>query len=406
MNNQGLLIRQALTLTKLIMQQEILFKKKNNIFPDLDEEQLLEDLFKAYFDARRNKRNTINALKFELNLEENIFSLFEDIISGKYVLKPSICFVVNKPVKREIFAADFRDRVVHHLVYNYISPIFERKMINDTYSCRKGKGVHYGIKRAEHFIRSCSSNYHKNCYILKIDIKSYFMSMNKELLFNLTIFEIEKERKKQGKNLNFSFLLIKELLRIIIFADPTNRCIIKGKKNDWDDLPKGKSLFFSKKGYGLPIGNLTSQLFGNVYLNKLDHFIKNELRIKYYGRYVDDILIVNENRDHLKKVIFKIKEYLFHQCFLILHPKKIYLQEFSKGAIYLGLIIKPYRKYLSKRVKNNFYSAVFDSKVNEKIKETVNSYLGIMSHCNSYNLKERHSISFREAILKLHRCAL
>lgn len=386
------------------MQQAILFQKKNSIFPDLDEDQLLEDLFKAYFDDRKNKRNTINALKFELNLEENIFSLFEEIISGKYTLKPSICFVVNKPVKREIFAADFRDRVVHHLVYNYISPIFERKFINDAYSCRQGKGVHYGIKRTEHFIRSCSLNYHQNCYILKVDIKSYFMSINKKLLFDLTISEIKKEKDRKRGDLGFSFLLVKELLRVIIFSDPTKNCIIKGKRKDWNGLPKGKSLFSAENGCGLPIGNLTSQLFGNVYLNKLDHFIKNELKIKYYGRYVDDMLIVHQDKHYLKRVAFEIKNYLARESFLSLHPKKTYLQESSKGVIYLGLIIKPYRKYISKRIKNNFYDAVFNKKGNEKIKETVNSYLGIMSHCNSYNLKQKHQHSFRRAILELHGC--
>lgn len=386
------------------MQQAILFQKKNSIFPDLDEDQLLEDLFKAYFDARKNKRNTINALKFELNLEENIFSLFEEIISGKYTLKPSICFVVNKPVKREIFAADFRDRVVHHLVYNYISPIFERKFINDAYSCRQGKGVHYGIKRTEHFIRSCFLNYYQNCYILKVDIKSYFMSINKKLLFDLTISEIKKEKDRKRGDLGFSFLLVKELLRVIIFSDPTKNCIIKGKRKDWNGLPKGKSLFSAENGCGLPIGNLTSQLFGNVYLNKLDHFIKNELKIKYYGRYVDDMLIVHQDKHYLKRVAFEIKNYLARESFLSLHPKKTYLQESSKGVIYLGLIIKPYRKYISKRIKNNFYDAVFNKKGNEKIKETVNSYLGIMSHCNSYNLKQKHQHSFRRAILELHGC--
>ena len=387
------------------MQQAILFKNKNNIFPDLDEDQLLEDLFQAYFDARGNKRNTINALRFEMNFEENIFSLFEEIISGKYDLKPSICFIVSKPVKREIFAADFRDRVVHHLVYNYISPIFERRFIHDAYSCRRGKGVHYGIKRAEHFIRSCSNNYKDDCYILKLDVKSYFMSINKELLFDLIISEIEKDKRKNGE-FNFSFLLVKKLLRIIVFSDPTKECIIKGKRSDWDGLPKGKSLFLSKKGCGLPIGNLTSQLFGNIYLNKLDHFIKEDVGIKYCGRYVDDILIVHRDKEYLKEVIFQIKKHLITETLLDLHPKKTYLQHFSKGVVYLGLIIKPYRKYLTKRIKNNFYCAVFESKENKKIKETVNSFLGIMSHCNSYNLKAKHKHSFRRAILELHGCAL
>ena len=114
-----------------------------------NQNKILTDLFQAYFDARRNKRNTINALAFEQRFEENIFQLFEEIISGNYMPSRSICFIVNNPVKREIFAANFRDRVIHHLIYNYISPIFEGTFINDSYSCRVGKGTHYGIKKID-----------------------------------------------------------------------------------------------------------------------------------------------------------------------------------------------------------------------------------------------------------------
>ena len=133
------------------MQQQLLFDV-------IDKEKLTGDLFNAYFEARKNKRNTINALAFEKHFETNILGLCDEIAERRYVPEPSICFVVNRPVKREIFAADFRDRVVHHLIYNYISPVFERTFINDSYSCRKGKGTHYGIKRIDGFIRSCSRN--------------------------------------------------------------------------------------------------------------------------------------------------------------------------------------------------------------------------------------------------------
>jgi len=147
----------------------------HTLFDQQYREKLLEGLFVAYYAARSNKRNTINALKFEKHFEHNLFKLCEDIIERKYDPQPSICFIVNKPVKREIFAADFRDRVVHHYIYNHISPVFEKTFINDSYSCRKGKGTHYGIQRLDHFIRSCSHNYSKDCYILKLDIKGYFM---------------------------------------------------------------------------------------------------------------------------------------------------------------------------------------------------------------------------------------
>ena len=152
-----------------------------NLFEEVnrpDENKLLKDLFYAYYDARKNKRNTINQLKFELDFESSLINLSEEITARNYSPQRSICFMVHRPVKREIFAADFRDRVVHHLIYNYIAPVFEKTFINDAYSCRVGKGTHYGIKRIDHFIRSCSQNYQHDCYILKLDIKGYFTPLD------------------------------------------------------------------------------------------------------------------------------------------------------------------------------------------------------------------------------------
>ncbi len=114
-----------------------------------------------------------------MNYESNLLALHDDIESRTYRIQKSICFINFKPVQREIFAAEFRDRVVHHLIYNYIAPIYEKGFIYDSYSCRKGKGTHFGINRIKKFIRSCSKNYTTDCYILKLDIKGYFMAMNK-----------------------------------------------------------------------------------------------------------------------------------------------------------------------------------------------------------------------------------
>src|SRR5574344_1894039 len=120
---------------------------------------LLTDVFRAYYDARTHKRNTLNQLRFEMNLEGNLVELYRDILEGRYRVGRSVCFIVNKPVKREIFAADFRDRVVHHLLYNYLSPLFEPSFIDDSYACRKGFGTLKGIERIEHHIRSCTENF-------------------------------------------------------------------------------------------------------------------------------------------------------------------------------------------------------------------------------------------------------
>lgn len=361
---------------------------------------LLEDLFQAYFDARKNKRKTFSALKFEERFEENIFKLYEDIISGKYQPGRSICFVVNKPIKREIFAADFRDRIVHHLIYNYINPIFEKHFIYDCYSCRIGKGVHCGIKRVDHFIRACSRNYQKDCYILKLDISGYFMSINKDILYNQVKKRLLIQKEKNG--LDFDLELILKLIRETIFCDPTKNCKIKGNASDWDNLPKSKSLFHCEKNSGLPIGNLTSQLFGNVYLNDLDYFVSYVLKCKYYGRYVDDFVIIHPSKEFLKNIISAIREYLLKNLLLKLHPTKIYLQYFSKGVSFLGAYIKPFRIYVKNKNKGNArrkiaeWNEYFLKKKNILNKEEVesflsfiNSVLGMMKHYNSCKLRKK-----------------
>jgi RNA-directed DNA polymerase len=365
------------------------------LFTYQDDDRVLSDLFQAYYDARKNKRNTINALKFERHFESSLFALYDEIISYRYEPRPSICFVVDKPVKREIFAADFRDRVVHHLLYNYLSPIFEKKFIHDSYSCRKGKGTHYGIKRVDHFIRSCSDNYRKNCYILKLDIKGYFMSIDRALLYEkLKSVLLNLKRKPE-----FDMNLVLCLLEKVLFNDPTTNCNMKGKKADWEGLPTSKSLFHADYQKGLPIGNLTSQLFGNVYLNDLDHYVKRDLGIRYYGRYVDDFILIHENKDYLKMLINEITEFLNSKLQLTLHPKKIYLQHYSKGVVFLGAIIKPHRIYIANRTKGNFFDAIQKQNIlarehrpTQKEKEiflsSMNSYLGIMKHYKTYKTRK------------------
>ena len=366
------------------------------------EYSLIEDIFQAYYDARKNKRNSNSALEFELEYEKNLVKLYREINDRSYKPKPYSAFIIEKPVKREVFASEFRDRVVHHLIFNYINPIFDPLFINDSYSCRINKGTSYGIKRADYFIKSCSENYKKDAYILKLDIEGYFMSIDKTILFEIIKTQIISRQDKLTCELD----LILFLLEKVIFCDPTKNCIIKSGREAWRGLPKSKSLFFSGKNKGLPIGNLTSQLFANIYLNEIDQFIKRELKLKYYGRYVDDMIFVDSDKERLIWAIQKIKEYLAINLYLKLHPKKIYLQHTSKGVNFLGVFIKPYRILAGKRVKRNFYNNVYnelfilsslnlqssDSKyINElliKFKQLINSYLGILQQSDSYMLRK------------------
>jgi hypothetical protein len=365
---------------------------------DSRQEQLrqidVEQLFEAYLSCRKTKRYTQNALKFEVDYEANLFQLKAEIENGSYSPGRSIAFIVNKPVKREIFAADFRDRVVHHWLINKLNPLFENLFIQDSYACRVGKGTHYGVKRADSFIKACSENYTKDCYILKLDIQGFFMHINRKLLYSMLEQFIHKNYNQTDKS------LLLEITRKIIFNNPTQNCIIKGNKKDWDGLPKNKSLFHSPSDCGLPIGNLTSQVFANFYMHQFDAFVTKELGIKHYGRYVDDFVIVHPDKDYLKSLIPQLSNFLLSNLQLTLHPKKIYLQHYSKGVKFLGTVIKPNRIYIANRTKGNFYNAI--EKQNKIIQDhkptkedkaaflsSMNSYLGIMKHYKSYNLRKR-----------------
>jgi retron-type reverse transcriptase len=336
---------------------------------------LFLELRRAYLDARRNKRNTINQLKFERNLEYELLSLEQELQSRTYEIRPSVCFINELPVKREIIAADFRDRVIHHFLYNRIYPIFDRKFIYDCYSCRVGKGTLFGIKRARGFLRSCGSK-SSAVWVLRLDIRGFFMAIDKNILFDLVIGGLGG-RAGFSEDLSLDYYLIRK----IIFNDPLESARFRSPSGAWDDLPKDKSLMFSPADCGLPIGNLTSQLFANVYLNPLDHFVKRELKIKYYGRYVDDMVLIHNDKQVLLDAISRIREYLSKELRLILHPRKIKLQPADKGFAFLGAYIYPNRVLAGRRVSRNFKACVFEPDPDFRRQNCrIQSYLGLLSH--------------------------
>ena len=360
------------------------------LFEDLSKIPL-EDIFAAYYECRKNKRNRVGALQFEIDLENNLLELWEEINNGTWQPRPSTVFIVEKPVIREIFAASFRDRIVHHLVIGRLNVLFEKHFIFDSYSCRKGKGTHFGVSRASRFIRR-----NENGWILKIDIRGYFMSINRKILYeklelfiNNNYHGFDKER-------------VKELCRIIIFNDPVKDCIFHSLSVLWEQLPKDKSLFTAKKDCGLPIGNLTSQVFANFYLTCFDHFIKKDCGIKNYGRYVDDCIFVHSSKNFLKKLIPIIQNYLFDNLGLSLHSKKIYLQSCQNGVKFLGCYIKPSHIVINHRTITNFRQSIniynklaYDHKPDKEERmsfvSSVNSYLGILKHYKTYK-KRRYIV--------------
>jgi retron-type reverse transcriptase len=338
---------------------------------------LLKDVFFAYYCARKHKRNTINQLKFELDLETNIHQLCHDILYHTYEPRPSVVFIVENPVKREVFAADFRDRVVHHLIFNYLNPVLDARFIYDSYSCRTGKGTLFGIRRLEHHIRSCSQNHTKPCYIMKMDVEGYFMQMNRQLLWELLQQHIAK-RHPHWQTIPLDILYY--LTEKTIFIDPTQDCVFKTARSSWDGLPLSKSLFHSPENCGLPIGNLTSQLFSNVYLHELDKFVEYRLGCKHYGRYVDDFYLLEHTPEKLLEWRAEIERFLREQLHLRAHPHKFYLQYYSKGVAFLGVVIYPYHTVIGRRIRKNYYAASPEKK---------EEYHAFFMHHNAFKLKER-----------------
>lgn len=370
----------------------------------MENKKILVDLFQAYYDARKNKRNTQNQLNFEINLEANIIELRQELISWKYEVWISVYFIQNNPVKREVFAGNFRDRVIHHIIFNYISPIFEKDFIYDSYSCRVWKWTLFWIKRVEKFIRSCSENYSEDCYILKLDISGYFMSINKDILYK----KIENTLIARDKKSFISTEFLLNLIKKVIYNNPTKNAIFKGNKDDYIWLPKNKSLFFASDGCWLPIWNLTSQLFSNIYLSDFDKFVKHKLSQDskesglFYGRYVDDFVLMHQDKNYLKYCQKEIDIFLKNELKLTLHPNKIYLQHYSKWVLFLGSFIKPYRTYLKNKTKWNIFQKIeiLNKQIRENkgkrtnilkqnFRQTINSYIWLIKWNSSYKLRKK-----------------
>lgn len=311
---------------------------------------------------------------------------------------PSTCFIVNHPKKREVFAAAFRDRIIHHLYYGYAHELFERTFIQDTYSCIKNRGTHYGIQRLGKHIRQETDNYNRTAYVLKMDICGYFMSIDRCLLLSIannTLSKMRYHRIAHNKETMWDdlidFDLIFYLTKEIIMLDPTANCIFRSDKSEWNGLPMSKSLFHTDKDCGLPIGNLTSQLFSNVFLNEFDQYIKRTLKCKHYGRYVDDAFIVSQDKEFLKSIIPQIKKFLEEILHLTLHMGKTRIYECKYGVEFLGAFIKPHRTYISNQclrrisTKVNMLNTI---SLNTSPLPSVNSYLGILKHYSSFNIRK------------------
>lgn len=322
-----------------------------------------ENIFQAFYEFRKGKSKRKDVQLFERNLEDNLFELHTGLVNRAYRHGDYQSFYVNDPKQRHIHKASVLDRIVHRLLYTFLYKLFDKSFIHDSYSCRLGKGTHKGVKRLEKFVRKVSKNYTSSCWALKCDIKKFFASIDHQILLNLL--------KKKIKDKNILWLLSE---------------VIESFSGEGALVSQGVPL----RGYkGIPLGNLTSQIFANVYLNELDQFVKHKLKVRYYLRYADDFIFLSWDKDTLQRTIVPIGDFLKDKLRLDLHPNKIIIRRLDNGIDFLGYIVLPH--YILPRTKTK--KRIF-RKLKEKIglgnfNQSLQSYLGYLRHANSFELSEK-----------------
>lgn len=334
------------------------------------------DLLTIYPTACKRKWKSTETHEFNANYFYNLEKIAHAIVGKYYNPKPGYRFPIVKPTPREIFASVFQDRVVHHLFYHYVNPIVEPLLIKNSFACRKNKGVLKGIQALYSDIWSASEQGKKTVYVLKCDISAYFMHINRTLVRDIMRRILLKHRYK-GKDTKkvyqrdiALFLLDKFALR-----DPLIDSERRGSESDWKRVPLKKKLEGAPTGCGLPIGDLTSQLFSNVYLNEFDQWVKRVKKRRYYGRYVDDFYVVANDQRELEVLLTEMSEWLQQNLMLTLNPKKCHIYKVSdkgEGVHFLGARIYLHRIFASRRTIKGYLKA--DDPI------SINSYLGTLRH--------------------------
>ena len=347
---------------------------------------LFAELYIAERQARiGGKRKTYDTHMFEVNLFENLTRLRDSLWECAYTPSRGTAHVIFKPVQREIFAAPYVDRVVHHFIVNNIDSWWDHRLIHDSYSCRVGRGTKFGVERMQHHILSVSQNMKYATYVVKLDITGYFMHINREIMYNRVKWGLDMDFKERGELGGKRYKILKHAIHEIIFDNPIEGVKIQGRYSDWRGLPEDKSLFCAAPGCGMVIGNLTSQDFSNIYLDALDRFITGELGYKHYGRYVDDFYIV-VREEELEKVKSDVKviDAFLNGIGLSLNRKKTHFFPTWQGVPFLGMVVKGHAILPGRRISRNFMDAAYKFAAGYSGSvESIISYLGMMSNYQS-----------------------
>lgn len=322
----------------------------------------IENIFQVWGMFRKGKGKRKDVQLFERNLEDNLFALHRCLKDKTYQHGKYGSFYIQDPKQRHIHKAEVKDRVVHHLLYEFLYELFDPLFVYDSYSCRIKKGTHKGVARLTKLLRKVSKNNTRKCWVLKCDIKKFFHTIDHEILLRLLA--------KKVKDGDIIWLLTQ---------------IIESFHSEFG------------KGKGAPLGNLTSQIFANIYLNEFDQFVKHKLKIRYYLRYADDFLILGTNREELFQCINTLKWFLGKSLKLELHPKKVIVKKHAQGIDFLGYVVFPHyclpraktRKRIFKKLKIKIEELGTGKIPRESFNQTIQSYFGFLVHANSYGLTQR-----------------
>lgn len=344
------------------------------------------NLLAAFKAVKKNNNNDFPIVKYFFRLENNLLDLRSKLLDQSFTTKPYKRFIVTDPKRREISAPHFEDRIVQHALVTIIEPIFEKVLIDDAYACRIKKGTHFALKRVKKFLQASRCYYGKNhdIYVMKCDVRKFFSSISWDVLLEIVAKKITDTRTMDLIRkivTNYSVYITKEKLKAYqqslfetITIDPVS--VVQRK--------------------GLPIGNLTSQLFANVYMNELDQFVKHKLKEKWYGRYMDDFFIISGDKNRLLKEKIIIDEFLKTKLKLSLHPKKSLIQNTKDGVCFVGYRIfydhilirgstlRRFQKKYAMKVRK-YKLGKLDEK---KLRECRTSFQGHLKHANAYKLNK------------------